>query len=95
MNSVNLIRDVLGDNFVEKEMVGGAPYHRLSSKNYEKINWKNILGDSIIEDKSPQRKYMLMEYIKQNSNNAWHKVNMILVCPKDLLDILTKLRFYN
>ena len=90
MNSDKLIIQILGDNFTEKERVPGTRHPQLSSKNYEKINWKDILGDSIIEDKSPQRKYMLMECSKQQkSNNAWHKVNMILVRPKDLLDILT------
>lgn len=84
-----LIRDVLGEKFTEKEMKGGATPHQLSTEIYEKINWKEYLGDSIIEDKSPQRKYMIIKCNKQRSNNSWHEINMIIVRPKDLLDIMT------
>ena len=90
MNNALLIRNILGDNFIEKERVCGSAYPQLSIENYKKINWKEYLGDNIIEDRSPQRKYMIVKCKKlQTSNNSWQSINMIIVRPKDLLDIMT------
>ena len=89
MNTHKLIRNILGEDFIEKERVGGTAHHQLSTEIYEKINWKEYLGNNIIEDRSPQRKYMIIKCNKQRSNNSWHEINMIIVRPKDLLDIMT------
>jgi hypothetical protein len=90
MNTALLIRNILGSDFTEKERVCDSAYPQLSTEIYEKINWKEYLGDNIIEDRSPQRKYMIVKCKKlQTSNNSWQPINMILCRPKDLLDIMT------
>jgi hypothetical protein len=89
MNNHKLIRNILGDNYSEYLMVGGAAHHQIDNKQYKTVNWYKYLNEDIIEDRSIARKYMIIKCKKQRSNNSWHDINIIIVRPKDLLDILT------
>lgn len=81
MDTHKLLRDVLGDEFHEMEMVGGITYPQISDEQYKNINWIEFESD---EDHSSQRKYILKNYI--NSCNC--KINIILIRPKDFLEII-------
>ncbi len=83
----------------QKEMRGDIPPHlqnsensilKLSDEMYRQINWLNTdnLAESI-EDSSSERKYILMKCKKQRGNNAWHDINMIILRPRDLIDLFT------
>ena len=90
MKTHKLIRNILGKQFQQKEMWGGAAPHLLNDELYKQINWNTTKLDlDTTDDRSTQRKYMIMECKKINSNNATHGIQIILLRPKDFLDVLT------
>jgi hypothetical protein len=90
MASGNIIRDVLGPDFQQKEIGPGARTYLLSTEIYEKVNWNaSELDINLDEDRSTSRKYVLMECKKTRSNNSTHTIQMILMRPKDFLEIIT------
>lgn len=92
MKSGKLIRDVLGDDFKEKERGGGTPPPQLSDEMYRKVNWNSQIT-AIEEDYSDQPLYILKKCKKhQPSNNSWQSINMILLRPDDFLNIITSSR---
>jgi hypothetical protein len=92
LNAGKIIRAVLGTDFQEKERVGHGSNPLLSNDLYAKINWNatNLPIDTT-DDYSSQRKYMIMKcQKKQHSNNSMHDVQMILLRPKDFLEVITR-----
>ena len=86
-----IIDRVLGKQFQEKEMGGGASPHLLSDDLYAKINWNATdLDLDTSDDYSSQRKYMIMKCKKKRSNNSTYEVQMILMRPKDFIEVITK-----
>jgi hypothetical protein len=57
---------------------------------YLKTNWNATdLDIDTSDDHSPQRKYMITTYKKMYADNSTRKVQMILLRPKDFLDVIT------
>jgi len=92
MKSTLLIRDVLGDDFEEKERGCDAPPPQLSIEMYCKITWDDQIT-TIEEDHSDRPLYILKTCKKHQAiNNSWQSVNMILLRPDDFLNIITSSR---
>lgn len=89
MMSGNIVTDILGDRFQEKERCPDVRTPQISNEIYRKINWISNL-ETVIEDHNPQRKYILQKCKKlQVSNNSWQPINIILLRPKDFLEVIT------
>ncbi len=74
----------------QTEMGSGVRTPFKNKEQYQTIDWSSYLDD-LIEDRSTQRKYMLMECKKhQKSNNSWQTINMILLRPKDFVYVMNK-----
>jgi len=72
------------------ERGGGTTPHQISDEQYRNINWIEFESD---EDHSSQRKYILKKCMKlQVSNNSTHEINIILMRPKDFIDVITSSR---
>lgn len=82
-----------------QEMGGGTtPHHsttqslyHISNEMYCSINWFHRCN-ILIEDLSKNFKYMIVKCKKQRSNNSWHELNMIIVRPKDLIEVVSTSR---
>ncbi len=89
LKSHKLIRDILGDDFQEKERGGGIPPPQISNEIYQKTNWISEIS-KIQEDENPQRSYIIQRCKKhQKSNNSYQDINIILLRPKDFLEVMT------
>lgn len=85
-----LKRDILAGEFDKKELGGGSPPQLLSDELYAKINWSATDIDlDTSDDYSSQRKYMIMTCKKTYDDNSTRKVQMILMRPKDFIEVIT------
>jgi len=90
MKSHKLVERILGDEFHEMERGGGTSPPQISDEQYKNINWIEFESD---EDHSSQRKYILKKCKKlQVSNNSYQPINIILMRPKDFIDVITSSR---